>query len=307
MAADPWPIIHVPGGWDSLMEESARGDLERNALPRFLQAQRWFGSKSLPLEALSIRDWLPVIEEPFPAFLVIVEARYGDGRRDFHDVPLAITAGVEATARRNFAPKSVVATLKGPLGEAILYDATAGDRFCLALFDRIARGENDPSETSPLQGLLTRAFPADASTDRLEPVTRGSEEQSNTTVVFHHRYLLKMFRKLEPGLNPDFEIGRFLTERTTFDRIPKTFGALQFSSATGTTATLAVLQEFIPNAVQAWEWMLGILRTLFEEARFDEVRDDRLETHESLDPIAISERETPKSALERFGPARRPE
>ena len=60
------------------------------------------------------------------------------------------------------------------------------------------------------------------------PIVRGSAEQSNSAIFYGRRFLMKLFRRLEPGLNPDVEIGRFLTEKAAFPRTPKTAGALEY-------------------------------------------------------------------------------
>src|SRR3954449_6420286 len=68
-------------------------------------------------------------------------------------------------------------------------------------------------------------------------VVRGTAEQSNSAVLFDHRLLLTVFRRIEPGINPDFEIGRFLSERTHFDRIPQTAGAIEYHRRGSAPAT----------------------------------------------------------------------
>src|SRR5262249_58122005 len=107
-------------------------------------------------------------------------------------------------------------------------DATSDDAFCYRLLDLVAGGSELKTQTGRLRGLPTSAFSSVRGEGDPGPVRRGSNEQSNTTLFFGDRLLLKLFRRIEPGVNPDFEVGRFLTETTAFPRVPKTAGAIEY-------------------------------------------------------------------------------
>ena len=87
-------------------------------------------------------------------------------------------------------------------------------------------------------------------------------EQSNTSIAFGDLLVLKQFRRLRPGLNPEDEITRFLTERTQFRHAPRLLGSLAYELSLGEAGTLAVAHEFVPDAEDGWGWMLAELRTL---------------------------------------------
>ena len=75
--------------------------------------------------------------------------------------------------------------------------------------------------------------------------------------------MLKLFRRIEPGLNPEFEIGRFLT-RQAFPRIPPLVGALEYNRMGLEPGTLAVLQGAVKNQGSAWEHAIDELRRYYE-------------------------------------------
>src|SRR5262249_34180741 len=75
---------------------------------------------------------------------------------------------------------------------------------------------------------------------------------------------LKLFRKVEPGVNPDLEIGRFLTGRTDFRHVPRVAGSLEARERAGEPVTLGVLQEFVPNEGDAWSYTLDALGRYFD-------------------------------------------
>jgi trehalose synthase-fused probable maltokinase len=79
-----------------------------------------------------------------------------------------------------------------------------------------------------------------------------SSEQSNTSLVYGDRLILKLFRRLEPGLNPDFEIGRQLTEKIRFRRVPAVAGALEYAGPGDEPGTIAMMQQFIESQAEGW-------------------------------------------------------
>jgi maltose alpha-D-glucosyltransferase/alpha-amylase len=301
-AGSPMPVLTVSGGWEALMEGKYRALLERTVLPRYMQSQRWFGAKARTLETLSIRDWVPVLHDPTPAYLASVRAYSSDGRYDIYTVPMAVAEGASGESVAQASPGAVIARLKCPSSEGVLYDPTADDGFCARLLDLISRDGELKTTNGRLRGLATSAFAALWGEGDPGPIRRGSAEQSNTTLFFGDRLLLKIFRRLEPGVNPDFEVGRFLTEKTSFNRVPRTAGALEYRRARNEPATLAVLQELVPNQGQGWEWVLGVLGRYFEQVASESDRLDRIETPR-YHVFDLSDSEPPHDVFEAVGTA----
>jgi len=115
----------------------------------------------------------------------------------------------------------------------------------------------------PLGGRLdARASAAFAEADasiRMESHV-GSAEQSNTSILYDKKLILKLFRRLQPGENPDVEIGRFLTEVAHFPRIAPFLGEITITStAGGEKTTVAMLQGLVFNQGDGWQWFLAQL------------------------------------------------
>ena len=83
-----------------------------------------------------------------------------------------------------------------------------------------------------------------------------SAEQSNTSIIFGKQFILKIYRRLQPEENPDVEVGRFLTEVAHFNRIPSFLGEISISSRSAVKTTVAMLQGFVPNQGDGWQWFL---------------------------------------------------
>jgi maltose alpha-D-glucosyltransferase/alpha-amylase len=306
VALDVLPSVTVPGGWETLMEGKVRAVLERTVLPRYMTSQRWFGAKAKTLETVSIRDWSTLVGSPEPAFLVSVWAYDSDGKHDIYAVPMAVVTGLAAEMAAREHPKAVLAGLKGPAGVGLLVDATIVDAFCHRLLDIIVGSDDVKTQNGWLRGEATSAlenFVSDPGSEPV-PIERGSVEQSNTTLLFGGNLLLKMFRRLVPGENPDFEIGRFLTEKTSFPRVPRTLGAIAYKKARHDPATVAILQELVPNQGQGWEWVLGVLSRYFEQVASETHRLERIEPP-GKHLLELSETEPPADVFEAVGSALR--
>jgi maltose alpha-D-glucosyltransferase / alpha-amylase len=101
-------------------------------------------------------------------------------------------------------------------------------------------------------------------THRLEPVRVMRGEQSNTSLRFGDALILKLFRRLQFGPNPDVEIGWFLTEHTAFEGTPPVAGSLTYVSPEGEEAALVLLQQFEPNRGDAWTTTLTRVRGVLD-------------------------------------------
>jgi maltose alpha-D-glucosyltransferase/alpha-amylase len=91
----------------------------------------------------------------------------------------------------------------------------------------------------------------------------GSAEQSNTSILYGDQLILKLFRRLQPGENPDVEIGRFLTEVAGFHRMPPFLGEITMIPASGDKTTVAMLQRLVANQGDGWQWFLAQLAGFF--------------------------------------------
>ena len=91
-------------------------------------------------------------------------------------------------------------------------------------------------------------------------------EQSNSSAVYGDRFIVKLFRRIEAGVNPDLEIGRFLTSHERFSHVPPLAGWIDYRAGNGERKNLAMLQGFVPNEGDAWQFTLGELDRFLENA-----------------------------------------
>src|SRR5204863_8441888 len=138
------------------------------------------------------------------AFVSIVAIENGDGWSDRYVLPLALLSGERAEHKLRNTPSAGVARITGAR-QGVIVDGLYDDDLCDWLLERIDRGYETPAARGLVRGVLT-GDPLDLSGEC--KWARGGGDQSNSVVFMSERYALKMFRRIEPGPNPEFEIGR---------------------------------------------------------------------------------------------------
>jgi maltose alpha-D-glucosyltransferase/alpha-amylase len=260
--------VETRGSWEAVFRDPAKTALEK-LLPTYLKACRWFGGKARPLRIVKIVEAIPVARDPSAAHLVTIEAHYGDGDPEKYLFPLTIALDEEAGRVRETSPRAVVAQLhvKDRNLHGLLYDAFADTRFCSFLLEAIARRRRFKGKAGEVLALPSRVFrKVSGSADTpLEP-SLMKREQSNTSVLYGDRLILKMFRRVAEGINPDLEIGRFLTEQTSFSHIPPLAGAFEYRPNKGEATCLGILQGLVANEGDAWSYTLDRIEQFYEYA-----------------------------------------
>jgi maltose alpha-D-glucosyltransferase/alpha-amylase len=125
----------------------------------------------------------------------------------------------------------------------------------------------------------------------------GSAEQSNTSILYGKSLILKLFRRLQPGENPDVEIGRFLTEVAHFPRIPPFLGEISITPANGEKTTIAMLQGLVTNQGDGWQWFREQLVGFFTSVATLPAPS------QSHGPSFLSQQEPLREAVEYTGPS----
>jgi maltose alpha-D-glucosyltransferase/alpha-amylase len=230
-------------------------------LPEYLPGQRWFGSKARRILSVELSDCVSLPLSDSIALIVLADVEYHDRVRETYVIPL-----VAPPNDRDCQSDSVVVRISGSdmASEQSLVDAF-GDREFLATIlrtvfgSRAFAGENGFIVATPDPALRDTDFGA---ADSLAARTsRG--EQSNTSVIYGDRYIFKFFRRVEEGVHPDVEIGRFLSSAAKFPNVPPYLGSLTYEAHDSHVTTLGILQGFVPNRGDEWRSTVDSLVALF--------------------------------------------
>jgi maltose alpha-D-glucosyltransferase / alpha-amylase len=278
-------VLEMSGGFPELFGGGERERLE-TALASFLPKQRWFAGKARTIDTASIADWAEI--PGADAALTLVDVGYEDRGREQYLVAVAVCSGPEAVRLRDEAPAGVIGAVSLPDGRGVLVDGSYDARTCSALLDCIegnggfaakrgsVRGERGAALVDALAGLDQRLVPKPA-----------SAEQSNSSIRFGDRLILKLFRRQEPGPNPDLEIGRYLTESAGFDSVPAYAGALEYLGG-GSRHTLAMLQRLVQNEGDGWQWTLEELGRYYERCSAEPAPPSEIDDGGQLEDLAAA-------------------
>jgi maltokinase len=237
------------------------------AVGAYVSTARWFGGKGRGLTVTDVRRvaTLPQAAPDGPQVTVeLVEVAYTGAETETYQLPLAYYP----TAVERLEHALVGSWDDEELGAVVAYDA-AHDRQAAALF---LQGFADEARVGDLTFFRLPGHDLDTGTHS----TLFSGEQSNSSLAFGDDSLMKLFRKVTPGRNPDIEIHRALTERGS-DHVAALYGWLELGGGDGAEPVqLAMLQQFLRTASDGWQIALASVRDLFAEAdlRADEVGGD---------------------------------
>jgi maltokinase len=220
--------------------------LDEQALEEWVVAQRWFGSKAREVTSLGVLDLVPLRLEPRLLASVMVEARFAPGTHEVYQVPVAFRPVEEGWS------ESVIAEADG----LTIYDALADPEEGQALLELMRANVRLESAhaVSDFHWVQGTRDPGPSAVVR--PM---GAEQSNSSLVFDEALALKLYRRVEAGVNPELELLRFLTDRG-FDSVPALAGWYEYTGRL-MEATLGVMQEFLPGSRDGWELALEELST----------------------------------------------
>ena len=281
--------LRTTGAWQQAFSKDNRKRFEK-ALGPYLRLTRWFGGKARHIKTISVADTVSLPFRKQPAEIVLVRVEYTEGDPETYVMPLTFAEGERADGLESQWRHAIVARLdytdkNGQAHEGVLYDAFFEEGFCQDLLAAIRRRRRFSAAGGELYASTTRVFTqvlGETAMEDLEPqVVRG--EQSNTSVIFGHRFILKVFRRIEAGINPDLEIGRFLTTKK-FAHVASLAGALELRRGRGEPVTLGVLQEFVAGADDAWSFTLDAVGRYFDlaQTRADEAPKFEYDSGERL-------------------------
>ncbi|MGE5659973.1 MAG: maltose alpha-D-glucosyltransferase [Actinomycetota bacterium] len=292
------PTLIVAGNWHNIFTSHKSREQLASVLPNYLRNCRWFSGKARTIQSVQISEIIPVgaprlSPEPLttastvssqslfpnPYYLALIHVDYMEGLPENYVLPfgyesLSITEGSLGTSIANKPPTyadsthgtHAIARLKF-IGEnnevGVLFDAAADKDFLMFPLEAIANSRRYLGAVGELLATTTHILMPEQDFSPLEPrLLKG--EQSNTSIVYGDRLILKFFRKVEEGINPDLEIGRFLTEKQLIQHYAPVVGSLEYRLQANPSMTIGILQKFIPDTRDAWSYTLDSLSRYFE-------------------------------------------
>jgi maltose alpha-D-glucosyltransferase/alpha-amylase len=269
-ARDEPPVLVFFDGWHSLfrdrvvpwrigMAERVRKQLEHDALPRFVAAQRWFAAKGEAIGQVALHDHTEWSVGRGSWLLALFDVG-GVG----YFLPLTLVWEDDEATSRAVRPVTV-ALVRQQARLGLLGDACADEAFVRSLIEAMGSGRELPCAQGRIRCTPSRTFAQLTAADSAAaPIRPPAAQGSNTGVVVGQQLFLKFYRRLNTGISPEIEIGRFLTEVAAFPHCVPVAGFVEYIGADGATTALALLQGYVANQGDGWTYTVDYLQRFLE-------------------------------------------
>lgn len=256
------PVIEIES-FEEVFSLATRAWLAR-MLAGFLPQRRWFLSKARDVTSAEVEHAVSLTGSN--SYVLLIRVEFAEGDPETYVLPLSLLTGERAQAVLNESPELVLARLRSKGETGVLYAAVHDKAFSDIALQAIVRRRRFRNDGAEIAGSHTKDFRTAWQKVRsdLEPEVRPAD-QNNTIVVYGEDFLLKLFRKVEPGINPEREVSEFLTQEAPWRHVPACVGAIELRVGEQVT-TLGILNRFRRNAVNAWSYTLSQLGIFLERA-----------------------------------------
>jgi maltose alpha-D-glucosyltransferase/alpha-amylase len=245
--------------WRMAMAEKLRAQLENEVLPRYIEGQRWYAAKDERVESARLQDYAVWQAGALSWLLQILQVR-----DQSYFLPMALAWEDDEEQVRALA-QSTVARVRQQANVGVMGDAMADEGFCRNVVRAIGEGRRLQTQHGLIRFTPTAAFGGILGGELAALAVGPLQAQStNTSVVLGERLFLKGYRRLRAGVNPELELGRFLTEVARFPNCVPVAGAVEYSAGGGEPATLALLQAYVVNQGDGWSYTLDYLQRFLE-------------------------------------------
>jgi maltose alpha-D-glucosyltransferase / alpha-amylase len=227
------------------------------ALPTYLHTCRWYGDKSGEIVAVEWFELGSIALDGARLRNGIISVTLADSEQSWYALPVVVDP-----APSGLTP---ITRIQTESGLASICDAIEHPLFAVWLMQLL----RDPDHAE--SNRLGATWSPTSALDHFENLPNASQfrvsraEQSNSSIVFGDQIMVKIFRKLRSGISPDVEVGRFLTEETTFESMPPMLGELKVLLPDDGQASLGVAQSFVASEADGWHFALNYLTSFFTE------------------------------------------
>ena len=264
--------------WEELMENKDFVDVFlSDVLEKYIVKQRWYGGKSSRLKYIELSEYFRIQQNDEIYYGLILEINFYESFYQHYFLPIAFVTDEQFANDDRILPISIQ-NQKGYIIDAINLEA-----FRRVVFERILTAV--PKDRTRVQYKKSALF----DDCKYESSRFMGMEQSNTSIIFNEKYVLKFFRRIYADRNPDYEMSRFLSDKKDFKNTPAYLGSMQIKDQENTNITIALMNELVPNEGDAWDYMLKELNKVFSNLEYKRIQIDKLPKTELFKRLDILE------------------
>jgi len=237
--------------------------LERDVIPSYFAAQRWFAGKERGAAAVTLDSLCRWSGARGTWLLALAKTEFARGEPQEYFLPLALDWGeLRASAQAAHA----LARVRQHSSTGLLSDAFAHPDFVRDLVSALIAGEPVGCARGELRFTATRALDGLVPQNIDSAEIRLAADSSNLAVIIGKAIFIKSFRRLRSGVHPEWEMGRFLTEQSPCSAVAPTAGAIVLVRGDGAETTLALVQAAVANQGDGWRYTLQYLERCIDDA-----------------------------------------
>ena len=252
--------------WNKAFEdENFLKAFSEDILENYIVNRRWYAGKASNLKYIEVVDHFKIESDNTIYFGVLLEVNFQEAFFQNYFMPLAFCN------KDNLKSETTISAISFNGEEGYLMDAIHLEEFRRLLFEKIINTGN--SET---QFKVAFHKGENLQEKKYKSSKFMGVEQSNTSIIYNDKFVLKFFRRIYVNTNPDYEINRFLTERKQFKNTPAYTGSINLKLGSEDNITLALMQELVPNQGDAWAYMLDVLDKVFLNLDAKDIRIEKL-------------------------------
>lgn len=272
------PLFSSEEPWEVLLDNS---DFVKiflsDVLEDYIKKQRWFGGKSSQIKYIELTEYFKIQQQGEIYFGLILEVNFVEAFFHHYFLPIAFVSDI------NFAKKDRILPISINNQEGYIIDAINLEAFRKLVFERIASAT--PKDTTKVQYHKSHLF----NNMVYESSRFMGLEQTNTSIIYNEKYVLKFFRRLFGDKNPDYEMSRFLSEKKEFKNTPSYLGSINLVDSEDTNVTIALMQSMVPNDGDAWSYMLKELHKVFSHLEYKNIAINELPNTELYQRLKIKD------------------
>lgn len=247
-------IFKYESKWEDLFENKRfTSELCSDVLESYIIKQRWYGGKASAIKYIQIINHFKIENDLDTFYGVIVEVNFKEAFVQEYFIPMGLVK------EKDYVDYQIISRLDLNGERSYLVEAILLESFRTQIFNKIAEGDKLKYD------LVEYRRGRKCFDDTYESSKFLSGEQSNTSIVFNGKYILKFFRRVYTDQNPDYEISKFLTNNGYFNNTPGYAGSITLKFSDKNTMTLALMQELIDNQGDAWEYFVQNIEKAYDK------------------------------------------
>jgi maltose alpha-D-glucosyltransferase/alpha-amylase len=282
------PPFNFNDKWEEILEnkEFVKAFLS-DVLEQYIVKQRWYGGKASKLKYIELAEYFRIQQHEEVYYGLILEVNFDEAFYQHYFLPIAFVSD------ESFASDDRILPISIQNQPGFIIDAINLEAFRKVVFERILTAL--PKDKTRVRYHKSSMFHG----CEYESSRFMGLEQSNTSIVYNEKYVLKFFRRIYADRNPDYEMSRFLSDKKDFKNTPAYLGSLQIKDSEDTNITIGLMQEMVQNEGDAWEYMLKELHKVFSNLEYKNINIKSLPKTEDYGRLDI--RDVPPQIIDWAG------